>query len=44
MGQEEGEKPNPKSEIRQTWDLFVSTRFSKFLPLIVWSGISLALY
>ena len=43
--EEAGDDDKPKeSELKQTWNLFKSTRMLKLLPLMMWSGISMGIY
>ena len=38
---EQEEPRNQKGDIRKTWDFFVEKRTLKFVPVIIWSGISM---
>jgi hypothetical protein len=33
-----------RGELKQTWDLFLSVRMLKVVPLMIWSAVSLAIF
>jgi sugar phosphate permease len=33
-----------RGELKQTWDLFISVRMLKVVPLMIWSAVSLAIF
>ena len=41
---EKPEDEETKGELRQTWELFMSCRMMKFVPLMIWSATSLAVF
>ena len=36
--------PKKKGDIRMTYEFFIEKRTLKFVPVIIWSGFSMAIY